>query len=744
MLCSLRRADTQTTTRLRHDGKLWNLNNYRTDVIQALGGVEGILEHTLFKGTYFPTWEGLFWEKACFAGDTKLLLSSGTPKLAQNIVVGDVLMGDDGSPRNVLEITRGLAPPYKIDIAGGTESLTVTSNHILCFIASSRLSVIFDESHACWRAYWFDLDMTLRSKSFVHRPDAADFFMTKEAALEAAKSYCIEQERSERALTVLDNRQQNLTGVEIRAASVRVSIPGANAYRAWSWATKGKRAADTVQVSGQAEALRLALAFNAIVRPPKGAPGLAAAPAEDTAEEVVAAKEAGVGRSAVVDSRFPGLSWHEGAGKQQFFRVATKTSGVTKTKTFTVSARQYYSSSELARQAACAYVASVEQVDKGTVFEMTTKDYMELTPGAQRMLLLYRAPTLDKFAVAATTLPVDPYFLGLWLGDGSADQLTQIYNNNEKEVVDFLRNYAQQLGLRLREPGSDEQYADLSYRIVSTGGRAGDNVLLTAMRSLGSEKEGAGPENDVKHIPDLYKFAAPDVRLRLLAGLIDTAGSYIASSNEFCFSQSMRWHKRLLADVIFLARSLGFRCSLRLAERTSAVPGSDALFTGTQGIVYINGDIDRVPTLLSRKQARCRSDASGDWRTNSIIAITKLEPQPYFGFLVDGNKRFLRDDFLVVHNSGFEESMKFKKLTNAQRSGLNQIPNRRFTLWWSPTINRANVYVGFQVQLDLTGIFMHGKIPTLKISLIQIFRAHLWQKIHESVVMDLCAPVPAC
>ncbi|KAH8098773.1 U5 snRNA binding protein [Aureococcus anophagefferens] len=88
--------------------------------------------------------------------------------------------------------------------------------------------------------------------------------------------------------------------------------------------------------------------------------------------------------------------------------------------------------------------------------------------------------------------------------------------------------------------------------------------------------------------------------------------------------------------------------------------------------------------------------------------------------------------------SGFDESMKYKKLTNAQRSGLNQIPNRRFTLWWSPTINRANVYVGFQVQLDLTGIFMHGKIPTLKISLIQIFRAHLWQKIHESVTMDLC------
>jgi hypothetical protein len=59
-------------------------------------------------------------------------------------------------------------------------------------------------------------------------------------------------------------------------------------------------------------------------------------------------------------------------------------------------------------------------------------------------------------------------------------------------------------------------------------------------------------------------------------------------------------------------------------------------------------------------------------------------------------------------------------------------------LAFKQTINRSNVYVGFQVQLDLTGIFMHGKLPTLKISLIQIFRSHLWQKIHESVVLDFC------
>ncbi|RAH52776.1 pre-mRNA processing splicing factor 8 [Aspergillus piperis CBS 112811] len=141
-----------------------------------------------------------------------------------------------------------------------------------------------------------------------------------------------------------------------------------------------------------------------------------------------------------------------------------------------------------------------------------------------------------------------------------------------------------------------------------------------------------------------------------------------------------------------------------------------------------------------RKHLLFRSPSFEQSEVNILINEITLESEAteWAGFRVDEDQLYMRHDYLVLHNSGFEESMKFKKLTNAQRSGLNQIPNRRFTLWWSPTINRANVYVGFQVQLDLTGIFLHGKIPTLKISLIQIFRAHLWQKIHESVVMDLC------
>ena len=169
------------------------------------------------------------------------------------------------------------------------------------------------------------------------------------------------------------------------------------------------------------------------------------------------------------------------------------------------------------------------------------------------------------------------------------------------------------------------------------------------------------------------------------------------------------------------------------AERYDTVEMTAADFAALDPVERSKYLAFRSPVFESPEQA---VSVAHSFEVKDISLET--EKTEWAGFRVDKDQLYLRHDYLVLHNSGFEESMKFKKLTNAQRSGLNQIPNRRFTLWWSPTINRANVYVGFQVQLDLTGIFLHGKIPTLKISLIQIFRAHLWQKIHESVVMDLC------
>lgn len=118
-------------TSQRHDGKLWNLNAYRTDVIQALGGVETILEHTLFKATAFPSWEGLFWEKACLAYGTQLLRYDGTQVAVEDVEEGDLLLGPDGGCRRAFNVVKGSERLYRIEIGNRQEPLIVTPNHIL-------------------------------------------------------------------------------------------------------------------------------------------------------------------------------------------------------------------------------------------------------------------------------------------------------------------------------------------------------------------------------------------------------------------------------------------------------------------------------------------------------------------------------------------------------------------------------------------------------------------------------------
>lgn len=402
-------------THQRHDGKLWNLNNYRTDMIQALGGVEGILEHTLFKGTYFPTWEGLFWEKACFSADTRLLRYDGTAVCANSIRKDDQLLGDDGTPRRVLAVVTGEDKLYKIRSLGDVEPLVVTGNHILCLRAASRLSVTWSDEYSEYLVYAFNNDFTLRTKSFA------------------------------------------------------------------------------------------------------------------------------------------------------------------------VSA-EHYERKEDALQAASEYAAQCDKIENGRIHEMTVEQYLELPTGAQRMLLLYNASSIDFGSSTDENLSVEPYLLGSWLGDAS---------------------------------------------------RNGDGIAVP--------QGVAGLDGNHKHIPHAYLFGSEQTRLQMLAGLLDSAGAYFEKDNEFKFGQAKRCHDQLLQDTVFLARSLGFRCTLHL----------DALS------VSLTGDVERIPTLLPRKQSHERLPIC-DWRVSSIASIERLaEPQSYFGFKVDGNQRFLRHDFLVVHNSGFEESLKY-------------------------------------------------------------------------------------
>lgn len=564
-------------TSQRHDGKLWNLNAYRTDVIQALGGVETILEHTLFKATAFPSWEGLFWERACLAKGTLLLRHNGTKVAVEDVKEGDLLLGPDGGPRRAFNIVSGKDRLYRIRIGAQKEDLVVTPNHILVFHVANNLA------------------LNSAGESGTVELTAAQF---------AAMG---NMERT-------NYRLFKSPGFELPQQAVPV-----DPYFLGLWLGDKSNHLSTIEKD-----------HRAVVR------------------EFLAAHRTK-------------LDLHH------------------------------------------AYIDGFGKISKGEV---------EGEP-----------------SISAIDMIVENEF------EQDEEKKTEDYSNTETDACDVGRTYR----LRISRPAcgnlrdKDEDRL-LNHILLRPDLTPSTDTLLVALDQLKLRGlTSTNSEADKKHIPVVYMKNCRSDRLAVLAGLIDSDSCYVDTNNTVSFAHNERLHSTLFWDAVALARSLGFsvwtkRRMMWNSGRTERCP---YLFA------QISGDVADIPSLLvCKKGIKPSNPQNHSFLVKSITLET--EATEWAGFRVDKDQLYLRHDYLVLHNSGFEESMKFKKLTNAQRSGLNQIPNRRFTLWWSPTINRANVYVGFQVQLDLTGIFLHGKIPTLKISLIQIFRAHLWQKIHESVVMDLC------
>lgn len=66
----------------------------------------------------------------CLGYDTKIVMYDGSLKVVQDIVVGDIIMGDEGTPRNILTTTSGKEKMYRINQSNGM-SYTVNSSHIL-------------------------------------------------------------------------------------------------------------------------------------------------------------------------------------------------------------------------------------------------------------------------------------------------------------------------------------------------------------------------------------------------------------------------------------------------------------------------------------------------------------------------------------------------------------------------------------------------------------------------------------
>lgn len=230
-------------------------------------------------------------------------------------------------------------------------------------------------------------------------------------------------------------------------------------------------------------------------------------------------------------------------------------------------------------------------------------------------------------------LTVDPYFLGLWLGDGHS--YSSRITNTDAEVIDYIKDYAKELELEFVEYKQEGKTTNYS---ITKGFRGQQDFFsvqgeLRAMNLI---------EN--KHIPQHYISNSTANRLQLLAGLIDSDGHY---SEEFNVYEITQKNERLAKEIKYLCDTLGFKTSLNVKKATIA----DRNFSTDVYRVRISGNVDIIPVKIERKKARERK-AITDWRQTGItVEFDKFDD--YYGFEIDGNHLFLLEDMTVTHNTAF-------------------------------------------------------------------------------------------
>lgn len=283
----------------------------------------------------------------------------------------------------------------------------------------------------------------------------------------------------------------------------------------------------------------------------------------------------------------------------------------------------------------CAFLEMqrfAQTIDDNNVIDITIEDYMSLPKTTQKRLAGVRGKCIDW---DYKPVDLDPYVLGLWLGDGVHHGYSYICDGeNDPELIDYLTQWGKENDAKLRKTGK------YTYGIssISSHGKKYCAPLRKALLKYNLVKN--------KHIPKDYLINSRDVRLRLLAGLIDTDGSVSRDGTRIHIVQGAV-HKDLIYDIQYLARSLGFYCTLRSGKAKYKYNGM--LMKSDIYRLNISGNVDDIPTNLPRKKCRNTKSINTDMSTGQLT-IRDMGNDEYIGFQIDGNHRFLINDFTVTHN----------------------------------------------------------------------------------------------
>lgn len=244
----------------------------------------------------------------------------------------------------------------------------------------------------------------------------------------------------------------------------------------------------------------------------------------------------------------------------------------------------------------------------------------------------YSIPVTKPLQFEELDLPIEPYFLGQWLGDGTSSNVG--VTTEDLEVAEYLESYASRLGGSVSKRKNTTSNVYSYYIVGDKTQHSRNNSLQAKLRTLGVLGN--------KHIPSTYLLSSESQRLELLQGLMDSDGHIDKLSNaEFCSIS-----KKLAEDVAQLVWSLGIKATIH--TKRASLNGVDC------GVAYrVRFRAIRNVFKLSRKLERVKETQTPSINRRYIVGVGEIPSQPVQCLTVDNPTHlFLAGkELIATHNS---------------------------------------------------------------------------------------------
>lgn len=296
---------------------------------------------------------------------------------------------------------------------------------------------------------------------------------------------------------------------------------------------------------------------------------------------------------------------------------------------------------------------------------------------------------------APRAVPLEPYALGLLLGDGClTGSSTPSFSSADPELVQALASSLPDIAL---VPKGGVDYA-LKHTKGGRGGIIVVNPVSRILRDLGLW----GSSSSTKFVPEDYLYNTAELRVALLQGLLDTDGGPVSQEGRTCRIQYVTTSPRLRDDVVFLVRSLGGVVYTRTRAAAGRKPrGRDIPYRSDAFVLDIRLPTGITPFRLTRKAHRYARDGGG----RPMRFITAIEPDgeaPTQCIRVAApDHLYVTDDFILTHNTLNDA---FIILDEAQ----NTTPEQMKMFLTRMGFNGKVVVTGDDTQTDLPGNVKSG------------------------------------